>query len=69
MHTGGEDRLWNRPFLQLSDLRDHDHGSASHGKLSCSTHRPLPTYKILFKLEQLFVDRRTCGHWDQPAVL
>jgi len=27
MYTGGEDRLWNRPFSQLLDLRDLDLGS------------------------------------------
>ena len=35
-----------------------------YGISSCSSHRPLPIYRISFKLKKLFVDGRTDGRTD-----
>jgi len=47
MHSDGGNRLWNWPFLQLSDLYDLDLG-LDHMAHHCITHRPLPTIHIKF---------------------
>ena len=59
--TDGGVRLWNRPFSQLSALRDLDLdlGSRSYGIPSCITHRPCLHTKCRWNRKKLFVDGRT----------
>jgi len=58
MNIGGADRLWNRSFSQLSTSVTLTL-ERSYDIQWRSTHRPLPTYQILFKSEKHFVN----GKW------
>jgi len=73
MHTGRGDRLWNRPFSQLSDLLDLDLAFESghiisHGIPSCIAlidlylHVYIPYFIEIGKTSTV---GRAYGHWDR----
>jgi len=67
MHTGGEDRLRNRSFSEISGLCDLWTGHTAH---LCVALIDLYIYQISFKSEKKAFCGRTYGRWmDGPASL